>query len=103
VPEPPGHPRFAPAYEATFEQHRAALGLPGQNFDYFFHDVERHLGDYPWEYSTEVPNGRGIRMIGTRDAFPDIPPLYVYFRVEVDPNKIVFLGLSPAWSVIETI
>jgi hypothetical protein len=37
-------------------------------------------------------------MLPTRYPFPDIPPLYVYFRVEQRPSRIVFLGLSPAWS-----
>ncbi len=42
-------------------------------------------------------------MISTeRAGAPDIPPLYLYYRVEQDPNKIVFLGLSPAWSREET-
>jgi len=27
----------------------------------------------------------------------DIPPLYVYYLVEENPNKIVYIGLSPAW------
>jgi hypothetical protein len=33
-------------------------------------------------------------MLSTHDAFPDIPPIYVYYRVEVAPNRVVFLGLS---------
>jgi hypothetical protein len=37
-------------------------------------------------------------MLRTRDAFPDIPPLYVYYRVEEQPNEIIYLGLSRAWS-----
>ena len=39
----------------------------------------------------------------TRMAFPDIPPLYVYYRVEENPNRIVYLGLSPAWTHDEAI
>ncbi len=64
--------------------------------------VEDYLGDYPWEYSEEVPDSEGIRMLRTRDAFPDIPPLYVYYRVEEQPNKIIYLGLSRAWSQEES-
>jgi hypothetical protein len=60
------------------------------------------LGDYPWEYSEEVPDGEGIRMLPTRGGFPDIAPLYMYYRVEQDPNNIIYLGLSPAWSSDET-
>jgi hypothetical protein len=41
-------------------------------------------------------------MLGTRDAFPDIPPLYVYYRVKEQPNRIIYLGLSRAWSQDET-
>lgn len=99
MPEPPLHPRFEPCYEPSFDVDRAKLGLAGQNFDHFFRDVENHLGDYPWQYSEEVPDSQGIRIIDTeRAGAPDIPPLYVYYRVEQQPNKIVFLGLSPAWS-----
>jgi hypothetical protein len=103
VPEPPGHPRFAPCYEPSFDADRAELGLIGRNFDYFFQGVETALGDYPWQYSEEVPDSDGIRMRPTRDAFPDIPPLYVYYRVEQQPNKIIYLGLSRAWSQDETL
>jgi hypothetical protein len=78
------------------------MGLAGPNFDHFFKEVEDYLGDYPWEYSEEVPDSEGIRMLPTRMSFPDIPPLYVYYRVEQNPNKIIFLGLSPAWSADET-
>jgi len=73
------------------------LGLSGSDFDYFFQSVEDHLGDYPWEYSEEVSDSEGIRMLCTRGAFPDIPPLYIYYRVEEKLNKIIYLGLSRAW------
>ena len=102
MPEPPGHPRFEPQYEPSFDADRAELGLGGSDFDHFFRSVEDHLGDYPWEYSEEVPGGGGIRMLGTRDAFPDIPPLYVYYQVKERPNRIIYLGLSRAWSQDET-
>jgi hypothetical protein len=96
-------PRFEPYFETSFDADRAALGLSGRPFDYFFRGVENYLANYPWKYSEEVKDSGGIRMLPTRDAFPDIPPLYVYYRVEQDPNKIVFLGLSPAWSQSETL
>ena len=98
MPEHPLHPRFEPSHERSFASQRAKLGLAGENFDHFFRAIENFLGDYPWEYSDEVPNSQGIRMLPTRGGFPDVPPLYVYYRVEENPNKIVFLGLSPAWS-----
>lgn len=102
MPEPPGHQRFEPHREPSFDADRAELGLSGSDFDHFFQSVEDHLSDYPWEYSEEVPDGEGIRMLRTRDAFPDIPPLYVYYRVQEQPNRIVYLGLSRAWSQDET-
>jgi hypothetical protein len=102
VPEHPWHPRFAPCYEPSFAACRTKLGLAGRNFDYFFTAVENYLGDYPWEYSEEVPDSEGIRMLPTRRGFPDIPPLYIYYRVEQNPNKIIYLGLSRAWSRDET-
>lgn len=101
--EPPGHPRFEPYYEPSFIADRAALGFGGPNFDSFFSAVETYLGDYPWEYSVEVPESEGIRILSTRRAFPDIPPLYVYYRVEENPNRIHYLGLSPAWSQEESV
>jgi hypothetical protein len=91
-------PRFSPCYEPSFEADRRTLGLAGRNFDHFFKGVEDFLGDYPWEYSEEVPDSAGIRMLGTRGDFPDLPALYVYYRVEQNPNTIIYLGLSPAWS-----
>lgn len=103
MPEPPGHPRFEPHYEPSFDTDRAELGLSGSDFDHFFQSVEDHLGDYPWEYSDEVPDSEGIRMLRTRDAFPDIPPLYIYYRAEEQPNRIIFLGLSRAWSQDESV
>ena len=102
MPEPPGHPRFEPHYEPSFESDRAELGLSGSNFDHFFRSVESFLGDYPWEYSEEVPESEGIWMLPTRDAFPDIPALYVYYCVEQHPSKIIYLGLSRARSHDET-
>jgi len=37
-------------------------------------------------------------MLRTKEAFPDIPPLIVYYRVTEQPNRIVYLSLSPDWS-----
>jgi hypothetical protein len=101
VPEPPGHPRFEPRYEPSFSADRVTLGLSGANFDHFFAAVEQHLADYPWASSEEVPGGEGIWMLPTRQAFPDIPPLYVYYRVEQNPNRIIYLGMSHAWSKLD--
>lgn len=97
MPEPE-QPRYAPVYEPSFDGELRALGLGGPSFDYFFREVEAQICTYPWENSTPVPDGDGIRMQGTENAWPDIPPLYLYFRVEQDPNRVVFLGVSPAWS-----
>lgn len=99
----PSGPRFSPSYEPTFEAHRVALGLSGRNFDHFFQEVENFICGQPWRDSQEVPDGEGMRMQPTHDAAPDIPPLYVYFRVETDPNVVRFHGLSPAWSATDTI
>lgn len=82
---------------------RVELGLSGENFEYFFQDVERILRDYPRVGSVAVPGGQGILMRATLDAFPDIPPLYIYYRVKENPNAIRFFGLSPAWSEAETL
>ena len=100
---PPCHPPFEPEYAPSFRADRAELGLSGANFDYFFGDVERVLRDYPGEGAEEVPGGGGILMRPTRDAFPDIPPLYIYYIVNGSPNTIRFLGLSRAWSEDETL
>ena len=101
APDHPLHPRFRPDYQPSFQIHRRELGLAGPNFDHFFRAVESFLGDYPWEYSTLVPASEGMYMLPTRRSFPDIPPLYVYYRVEQKPNKVIFYGLSPAWSQAE--
>jgi len=93
-----------PCYEHDCETGRAKLGLNGPNFDHFFRNVENHIGNFPWDWpSEEVPDSEGIRAVPTEYAAPDIPPMYVYYRVEHQPNKIVFLGLSPAWSETDTV
>ena len=98
MPEPPLQGPFEPVYHAKFEAHKVALGLSGPNFDHFWRKVEKQLGNYPYNYSEEVPDGEGMRMLPTADMFPDIPPLYVYYRVEHQPNKIHYWALSRAWS-----
>jgi hypothetical protein len=98
LPEHPLHPRFTARYEPAFEEDRKRLGLAGSNFDYLFSEVESHVYDYPWEYSRGVPASGGTRMLRTRDAFPDIPPLYVYFKVNAAERRIAVIGLSEAWS-----
>lgn len=103
MPEHPFHPRFSAAYAKSFKAHRKRLGLGGENFEFFLKDVEDHLCDYPWEYSREIPDSQGLRMLRTREAFEDIPPLYVYFRVDNKARCILFLGLSEAWSAAEQI
>jgi hypothetical protein len=85
-------------YEADFYADRKRLGLSGRNFDYFFRDIEQAVLDYPWEYSEEVPESGGTRMRLTRDAFLDVPPLYVYWKVNAEECRVRFVGLSPAWS-----
>jgi hypothetical protein len=99
VPEPPLQPPFEPRYSAKFEAHRVRLGLTGEAFDYFWRAVEKQLSDYPYHrYSREVPDHEGIRIFPTEEAYPDLPALYVYYRVEHQPNRIHYLALSPAWS-----
>jgi hypothetical protein len=95
---PPGHPPFEPIYEPSFAEARARLGLSGASFDSRFADVERHLADYPRSSATKAPEHEGIWMLRTKEAFPDIPPLIVYYRVTEQPNRIVYLSLSPDWS-----
>lgn len=82
MPEHPLHPRFAPVYEPQFDAERRALGLGGRDFDHFFKDVETNVCDYPWIFAEEVPESGGTLMRETRDAFPDVPPLYVYYKVK---------------------
>ncbi len=102
LPEHPFHPRFSACYEGSFETSRRKLGLGGQNFDHFFRDVEQHLLDYPWQYSREIPDSNGMRILGTREGFEDLPPLYVYFRVDAEARQVRFYGVSKAWSQEET-
>jgi len=52
---------------------RRKLGVGGANFDFFFREIETNICDYPWIFSTEVPDSGGTMMRLTRDAFPDIP------------------------------
>lgn len=91
-------PRYPPAYHPDFDVARTEQGLTGRPFDYFFLAVEHVIGNYPYADSVEVPESDGIRMRATRDAFPDLPPLYLYYKIEHDPNRVVFMSLSAAWS-----
>ena len=34
----------------------------------------------------------------TKGLAPDLPPLYLYYKVNKDERRIRFLGLSKAWS-----
>jgi hypothetical protein len=95
---PPGHPPYEPKYEDTFLEDRVSLGLTGGDFDHFLEDLRRVLRHNPYAESVEVPDGEGIRMLPTYRSFPDIPPLLIFYEVEEDPNRIVFLGISPGWS-----
>lgn len=80
-------------YHERYEADRISLGLGGPNFDYFFEPVEREALQYPWEFSIEVPESGGTRMRATREAFLDIPPLYVFYKVDATACRIVFAYL----------
>lgn len=90
--------RWDACYEQAFEADRKALGLGGSNFDHFFQGVEASVLDYPWEYSREVPASGGTRMRPTPENFPDLPALYVYYKVNAEECRVRFVGLSEAWS-----
>jgi len=102
----PFGPRFTPVYDDDFQADKQKLGLAGPNFKFFFQQVEQQILDYPWAFSEEVPDSGGTLMRPTREAFLDIPPLYVYYKVIQDSprdSRIHFIGLSPAWSDSETV
>ena len=100
----PPSPRYAATFDQSFDDQRAALGFSAESFENLFREVEFRICDDPWlQYSTEVPDSDGIRIVPTRQAFPDIPPLYVYYRFSAELRRVVFLGLSPAWSAGETV
>ncbi len=90
--------KWSACYEDAFGADRKAVGLGGRNFDTFFDGVERSVLDYPWEYSEEVPESGGTRMRLTRADFSDLPPIYVYYKVNAEECRVRFVGLSPAWS-----
>jgi hypothetical protein len=94
------HPSFEPYYHAAFIEQRRRLGLAGTNFDFFFKNVEHAILDYP--YGDEIPDTGGTMMRETRETFPDVPPLYVYFKLDTDNRRVLFLGLTQAWSAVDT-
>lgn len=77
------------------------MGLAGPNFDHFFHGVEKAVLDYPYEYSEKVPDSGETWMRLTPDVQPDLPALYVYYKVNYDECRIRFLGVSKAWSYVD--
>jgi hypothetical protein len=94
----PFGPDFQPAYDKAFLDDRRELGLHGSNFDFFFEQVESQILNYPWINAREVPESGGVLMRETRGLAPDLPALYIYYKVSKDPPRILFLGLSRAWS-----
>jgi hypothetical protein len=98
MPEFPQHRRFESQYEPSFASDRATLNLSGAPFDFFFKEIERFLADYPTIASTCVMPHERIWALRTKKGFADLPPLFVYYRLEERPNRIIFLGLSHDWS-----
>jgi hypothetical protein len=98
VPEFLNHPRYTPCYEKSFDQYRRALGLAAANFDYFFREVETFICDYPRVDVIEMPGEGGMLMRSTREAWHDLPPLYIYYKVNDEEHRVRFFGLSAAWS-----
>lgn len=91
---------FDHIYEKSFEDARDIVGLAGQSFEFFREQIEDHLDRHPWFYSVEVPGSNEVRVLSTLETLEDIPPLYVYFRIEQSRESaaIHYVGLSPAWS-----
>jgi hypothetical protein len=96
----PDDRHFEPYYEPSFAECRRKLGLSGTYFDPFFKIAEQGLCRFPWLENEVTPNGKGTRIRPLRGA-DDLPPLYIYYRIENDPDRIVFYGLSPRWSAGE--
>lgn len=94
----PFGPNFYASYEDQFTADRKNLGLGGPNFDHFFREVEANILDYPWINSKVVPDSGGTLMRETRYSFPDVPPLYVYYKVNPETGHVRFVGLTEAWS-----
>jgi hypothetical protein len=94
--------RFVHIQETSFASARTEVGLAGRNFDHFFEKVEASLDSNPWFYGTEVPDGDGLLVIPTTDAFPDLPASYIYFRADPDAGEVRYVGISPAWSRNDT-
>jgi hypothetical protein len=88
---------FEPCYEPSFAECRRKLGLSGPNFDHFFKNAEQGICRFPWLENEAVPDGQGIRIRPLLGA-DDLPPLYVYYRIENEPDRVVFYGLSRNWS-----
>jgi hypothetical protein len=97
----PFGPNFYASYEDAFGDDRERLGLGGSNFNHFFKEVERNILDYPWIHSRVVPDSGGTLMRETRYSFPDIPALYVYYKVNPETGHVRFVGLTEAWSADE--
>lgn len=98
---PFGH-RFTAVYEDAFEEDRRNLGLGGPNFDFFFMQVEAQVLAFPWVNAEYVPESEDTLMRETREPQPDLPALYVYYKVSVQDERVRFIALSPAWSKTET-
>lgn len=87
---------YEASYNPQFNADRRALGLDGPEVDFAFKAFEEHVCAFPWASTAELQDG--TRMRATEDGFPDIPRLYVYYRINVKQRKVIFLSLSRAWS-----
>lgn len=86
--EPP--PR-QPSYESSWDESRRELNLSGPEFQWFFDELEKLLCEYPMNQYVEILVDEDLLLYPTLDAFQDVPPLWVYYRLR--PGETVFVGL----------
>lgn len=100
---PAPSPKYGANYLESWHEDVRALGFSAKHFDSIWREPEFRLCDDPWmQYTQEIPASEGMRIMPTRQAFPDIPPLYVFYRFNGETQKVDFCGLSPACRESET-
>jgi hypothetical protein len=80
--------------ESSFREDRIRLGLTGENFDFFFTQIEENLDEDPWA-SSPLPGAEPLRALLTQNALQDLPPFYLTFSVSGEERKIRYFGLEP--------
>jgi hypothetical protein len=87
---------FTVRYHDEWEEDLQREGLYGANFDTFWRPIEESLEQTPL-VGYPILDGSGARgFLTDEEGWVDLPKLVIYFKVDVDAERVVVLGLDRA-------